>query len=370
MGQKLKEQQTRIAEKLAMETKGQARTSPDVGSIEDVEKELTTEEGIEGCVDAILGNIGFGRFHALVFVPTIIATGADVSEMSCAGILLPALGHVYDLNKTDMSTYSMISIAGFVAGAFFFGPFGDRLGRKPLIILTSFGTFLFGALSAVSSSFKMLLAFRFVLGIFLAGNVPVMIPLVCEWVSSRHSRHSIILLLAGGTIIQCLLVFLLGRLLLAGTDPQWRLFLFIQAAPSLIATIFTITLPESPRLLFRAGRIKECAAVLEKAARINKVEIPPHLLARLLNSSSTHELSECKDQRKTCRSLLSSYSMLFHRDQWKTTMLLLVLFSTLFVVLKMFNGMRTLMLIDKFHDKVWAYNANMYTGFINLPVYL
>eukprot|EP00516_Mucochytrium_quahogii_P000824 CAMPEP_0203764050 /NCGR_PEP_ID=MMETSP0098-20131031/17351_1 /ASSEMBLY_ACC=CAM_ASM_000208 /TAXON_ID=96639 /ORGANISM=" , Strain NY0313808BC1" /LENGTH=332 /DNA_ID=CAMNT_0050659669 /DNA_START=105 /DNA_END=1100 /DNA_ORIENTATION=+ len=318
----------------------------------DIEKALSVNDDAEACVNSVLESIGIGRFHATIFVPAILACGADFSEASGAGFILPILKDVFTLTKVDMSTYTMVSSVGLATGSVFFGVVGDRFGRKPVIVVTCAGTFVFGALSALSSSFKMLLALRFVTSFFVSGGVPTVLPLACEWVSHRHNKHAIILTLGGGGLILFLFVSLVGRFLLVGSNPQWRLFLLIEAIPCFIATLSCITLSESPRLLYRTGKLVECVSVLEKAARINKVEIPSQLLVKLKNSQQ-QEHDYAQVERKRCDNWFSSCLLLVRGERWKVFTLLVVLFSALYTVATMFQGTKTLMLVAKFHSTVW-----------------
>mmetsp|Transcript_42575 Transcript_42575/g.68569 ORF Transcript_42575/g.68569 Transcript_42575/m.68569 type:complete len:261 (-) Transcript_42575:2218-3000(-) len=241
----------------------------------DIENAVSVNDHCEDCVNSTLESIGIGRFHATVFLPVILASGADLSEVFGIGVVLPAMKDAFNLDKVAMSTYTMVPSIGYLIGSVFFGVVGDRFGRKPVLIIGCAGTFVFGALSALSSCFKMLLALRFVTALFASGVLPAAFPLACEWVSYRHYRLAIILIIAGGSLILALFVQLFSKFLLVGPNPQWRLYVLIQATPSLIAALSCITLSESPRLFYRRGKLTACISLLEKAARINKVDIPP-----------------------------------------------------------------------------------------------
>lgn len=102
----------------------------------------------------------------------------------------------------------------------------------------------------------------------------------------------------GNTLINVIYVF--GLMTLSGLSwilQDWRTLLRIIYAPACLVFSYLWILNESVRWLLSKGRNEEAVAILEKAAKINKVILTPHDLAPLQESEKTDdgELSESKE---------------------------------------------------------------------------
>jgi OCT family organic cation transporter-like MFS transporter 4/5 len=75
--------------------------------------------------------------------------------------------------------------------------------------------------------------------------------------------------------------FAIGELILgleAYFIRDWRTLQILVHAPVLFLILLWFVLPESPRWLIAAGRIKEAEIILKSAAKVNKKTIPQHIL--------------------------------------------------------------------------------------------
>jgi len=88
-------------------------------------------------------------------------------------IMLPALDRIAaDFAVTDPNDRQLVVVAyvlGFGAPQLVYGPLSDRIGRKPVTLLSLLGYTLAGIACAFAGSFHMLLALRFAQGLFAAG---------------------------------------------------------------------------------------------------------------------------------------------------------------------------------------------------------
>ncbi|NXW64344.1 S22AD protein, partial [Eurystomus gularis] len=214
---------------------------------------------------------------------SIIAYGLNTTEKCRSGWVYPSaqppsLLTEFDLvcdRKTLTDISQSIYMIGLFLGAMIFGPLSDRIGRRPVILISVFLQGLFGVASAFVPHFYVYMAFRCVVGASVSGITMTLLALATEWigVSSRPKA-----------VLASHCCFAIGQMLLAGLSygvRNWRLLEIAGSAPIFVFFFSIRVLPESARWLVTKGRIEEAKKVLQKAASINKRTIPPELFEQL-----------------------------------------------------------------------------------------
>ena len=81
-------------------------------------------------LDEVISRIGFGKFQVkLLFIVSIIWI-ADAMEMMMISFISPALACEFDLNDGAKAVLTTMVFFGMLFGAFAWGVFDDRYGRK------------------------------------------------------------------------------------------------------------------------------------------------------------------------------------------------------------------------------------------------
>lgn len=148
---------------------------------------------------------------------------------------------------------------GSLIGAFFFGHLADRIGRMPVLLLTTAAfTIPSGILYLTpEGNWVFLAVFRFLVGFGVGGLYSVDLPLVQEFVPKRYRGVT-------GGIVTALIPAgsLLGGVCSAYLTPMigWRGLFLIGLAPALVSILFRFWMRESPRWLVKQGRYKEAVA--------------------------------------------------------------------------------------------------------------
>lgn len=192
---------------------------------------------------------GFGLRLVVISWLVTFFDGYDMNVISFTAKRLMAQFHL----STVMYSYVYSSaVVGTILGGFLFGYLGDRIGRRPTIILTTGLFSLFTFAIALAHGFWPLIVFRFLDGLALGGAMPLIWALNVEF-APRKMRATIITLImlgygAGGLVSGPISTFLLPRF-------DWPGVFVFGAILSAVATVLLVpTLPESLRFLTNQGR--------------------------------------------------------------------------------------------------------------------
>ncbi|XP_053365766.1 solute carrier family 22 member 7b.1 [Clarias gariepinus] len=153
---------------------------------------------------------------------------------------------------------------GVMFGAIFFGVLCDKYGRKTILLVSYVSAIVFSIASAVSTSFIMFAAFRFLTGFSLSGISIVAIVLTIEWVDIEHRTTVGVL----GSVVWTAGNSLLAGIAYAITD--WRILILTVSFPLVISVATWWLIPESARWLIVNGKTGEAYKFLQKCASVNR----------------------------------------------------------------------------------------------------
>jgi len=144
-------------------------------------------------------------------------------------------------------------------GALVSGTLSDRYGRKKIfqvtLLIYSIGTFF----NAFAWNLASLLVLRFIVGVGLGGELPVVSSLLSEFVPKAHRGKFLVILesfWAFGWIFAALIAFLVIPKL------GWRIAFLFGGLPAFYVAILRRALPESPRWLQEKGRGNEAEEII------------------------------------------------------------------------------------------------------------
>src|SRR5438093_125780 len=158
--------------------------------------------------------------------------------------ILPDIGRTFDVSPAEAGLSVSVVVLALAVGAWIWGPFSDRVGRKRSIVLAS--TLLvpptIGA--ALAPSFALLLVFRALQGLCMPGLLTAGVPYVAEAfvprIGGRAMGYYVASLVAGG---------LIGRvgvgLLAAVVGWRWAIGALAVLALALAALGLALSLPAS-----------------------------------------------------------------------------------------------------------------------------
>lgn len=227
---------------------------------------------------------------------TIIFDGMDIQMM---GFAIPAMAKEWHVARAAFAPILAVGLFGIAVGTAFGGALGDKLGRRPALILS---VLVFAAATlgfGFSHSLTALYMLRLVAGVGIGGALPNATTITAEFTPA--SRRP----LAVTTAIVCVPVggvfagLISAKILTSG---NWRMLFYIGgAAPLLLAGFLAFALPESPRYLARLpGRRTELIRLLGRMGLIvdQESEFYDHL-PRSIDLSAPSEIFGPDKRRDT-----------------------------------------------------------------------
>ncbi|MBB4512592.1 MFS transporter [Paraburkholderia fungorum] len=162
--------------------------------------------------------------------------------------------HIVDVWRVSPVLFAPVFAAGLLAsfiGALVLGPMGDRVGRKPALVI-SLAIFAAGSLgTAFSDSIASLIAMRLVTGLGLGGALPCSITLASEHAPAER-RESLVSLMFCGFPLGAVLGGLSSEAMVALWG--WKsVFIVGGLLPIVLGALFVPLVPESASFLASRG---------------------------------------------------------------------------------------------------------------------
>jgi MFS transporter, putative metabolite:H+ symporter len=210
-------------------------------------------------IAARIERLPFSPWHVKVRLIMGVATFFDAFDALAIAYVLPVLIPLWKLAPAQIGLLISIGFAGQLVGAILFGWLAERFGRVRVATWT-IGIFsVFSLVCAFSWSYPSMLAFRFVQGLGLGGQVPIAAAYINE-IAKAEKRGRFFLLYEVIFPVGLLAVALVATWVVPNLGWQWMFV--IGALPALLATVMRRLLPESPRWLAAAGRMEEADRTL------------------------------------------------------------------------------------------------------------
>ena len=212
-------------------------------------------------VVARLERLPYCSWHLKMRLIICTAWFFDAFDSIAIAYVLPPLIGMWHLTPPQIGSLIGVGFLGQLVGAIAFGWIAEHWGRRSSMLVTLL-IFSLGALAcAGAQSYMMLLSLRFIQGIGLGGEIPLMAAYVNEFAHAKdRGRFSV--------SIQVLFSFGLVAVALVGVYvvPHWgwQWMFVIGAIPALLAIPMRAVLPESPRWLASRGRYVEADEALSR----------------------------------------------------------------------------------------------------------
>lgn len=215
-------------------------------------------------ITARLDRLPISGIHWKIFMIGAIGWFFDSIDLAMLSYALPGITDYFGLNEVQGGLIATVTFIGMFFGAYFGGLLADRFGRKPVFAWTLIFYSLASLMTGLAWNYESLLVFRFLLGLGMGAEFPVIIAYISEFMPTRK-RGALTSLMEGFWPIGVLAAVVLSRLLIP--DFGWRSVFLVMVLPSLYVVIIRRHLPESPRWLQMVGRYDEAEKVVQEIER-------------------------------------------------------------------------------------------------------
>jgi MFS transporter, PHS family, inorganic phosphate transporter len=198
---------------------------------------------------AELDEASLSRVHLRAVVASGMGFFTDAYDLFVIGVASALITKDWNLSPGHLALLNSTMLFAAFVGAFVFGRFADVIGRKHVYWLVAAITIAGAVGSALSPSFWVLMAFRFVLGFGVGGDYPVSAVMVSEF-ANRKDRGKLVGMVFGTQALGLIVGPLVALALLGGGlghDTVWRILLGLGAIPAAGVIYVRTRMPESPR---------------------------------------------------------------------------------------------------------------------------
>src|SRR5579862_10066997 len=225
----------------------------------------SNERGDMRHIVARLERLPYNSWHQKMRLIICSAWFFDAFDSITIAYVLPALIPTWHLNPPQIPQMigSLIGVgfAGQLIGAIGFGWIAERWGRLNCMLITLLIFTLMGLACAFATNYDEMWWFRFVQGIGLGGEVPLMAAYINEFAKTggrgRFSLSVQVLFSIGLPVNVLVAVYVVPNW-------GWQWMFILGAIPALVAIPLRLMLPESPRWLASRGRFAEADAALKR----------------------------------------------------------------------------------------------------------
>jgi MFS transporter, AAHS family, 4-hydroxybenzoate transporter len=202
-------------------------------------------------VSAAIERQRLGGFLVGLVVISWIITFFDGFDSQAIAFAAPYLSAQYHLDRVMMGNVFSIGLVGTLIGGFAFGYLGDRVGRRPAIILATAAFGLLTLAFVFARGYASLLILRLIDGIALGGMLPLAWALNIEYAPKRYRSTIVTVIMIGYSV-----GIAVGGPTANWLIPRygWQALFALGGVLSLAAALLLVfMLPESARFLVSKG---------------------------------------------------------------------------------------------------------------------
>lgn len=190
------------------------------------------------------------------------------------------MGWVCDKDSYQATAQSIFFV-GSIIGGLCIGLIADRFGRLPAGIVGNLIGCLAGVCSVFARNFLEFCICRFFMGMSYETSMTMIYLLVLEYVSPKY--RTIVANLPTGVFFTSGMIVLPWLALYCG---HWKTLGLLTSVPMALSLLAPFVIPESPRWLLSRGRVDEAVSKVVTIGRVNKKEVPEHLVRQFKLSIS------------------------------------------------------------------------------------
>lgn len=197
-------------------------------------------------------------FNYKLILLSWLITLFDGLDMTMVSYTAPYMRDELGLSKYMLGSVFSASVFGMVVGGIVLSSVGDRIGRRPAVLIAAFAFGILTILTGFARNYQELLALRFLDGFAAGGMLPLAWALNIEFVPRRMRATVVTIIMMGysfgGVASGPLTNFIAPRF-------GWEGVYFVGGGATLVCALaLAALLPESVRFLINKGRSPESVA--------------------------------------------------------------------------------------------------------------
>ena len=206
--------------------------------------------------------------------------GFDIAIITGAG---PFLTEHFNLNDLSLGWAFSSLLFGCALGSTVAGRLTDFYGRKKILLVVAALFAITSVGTGAATTFALFIVARFIGGLAV-GGASILSPLYVAEVSPPSLRGRMGTLYQMSIVIGILISYAINYLLRDVGPDNWRWMFLTGVIPSVVFFAMLLSVPETPRYLFMAGREQQAFTILERIAGRESAEFEAsEIRASLLN---------------------------------------------------------------------------------------
>jgi putative MFS transporter len=227
-------------------------------------------------ISARLERLPITSVHRTVFLALAFAYFFELGDLNTFAYAAPAIIKEWGISVDTVALITAASFGGMFIGAVFGGVVADRVGRKRGLMYSLLIYAGFSLINALAWDVASLAVARFITGIGLSSLTVIANTYITEFFpAARRGRYMGLVMTIG--LLGIPATAWVSRFVVPLAPWGWRL-IFIWGGLGVVALLYTLRMPESPRWLHSHHRIAEAEAeidALERLAIAGGAILPP-----------------------------------------------------------------------------------------------
>lgn len=164
-------------------------------------------------------------------------------DIQAFGVAAPKIVAELSLDAGQMGWAASVAMLGLVIGAFIGGWLADRVGRKPVLLVSTAMFGVFSAITALSPNYDALILARLATGLGFGGAMPNMIAIAAEISAPKRRAAAVTTMFCGMPAGGSAVALIAG---IAGEALDWRAIFYLGGLlPLLLVPVIYFVMPET-----------------------------------------------------------------------------------------------------------------------------
>ena len=201
-------------------------------------------------LDQIMDDAKLGRVQLTVLLLATMVTALEGFDLLAIAFAAPVMAKQWDMGPEALGILFGMGPVGLAFGALLLAPLGDRIGRKPTILLCMAIMGISTLLSGFAQNYTQLLILRIGIGLGMGGATPCLETITAEFSSNRF-RNLFISVVTNGFMVGAIAGGAASALLIENFG--WQSIFIIGGSASLLFMLpIWLYLPESIHFMARS----------------------------------------------------------------------------------------------------------------------